>query len=104
MKKLLITVSFCLAACSARPAIDKEVNCHHHLFADVSEKNIYIYGGQSVKGIKNIELHKEREGAYLVITGSDANSWGGPYHLLRLESKQWIMTQDPDLFLLNMSW
>ena len=36
-------------------------------------------------------LHKERDGAYLVITDTNADNFGGPYSLLKLESGQWAI-------------
>jgi len=38
-----------------------------------------------------IGIHKERDGAYLVITDSSRNAYGGPYQLLRLQSNEWVI-------------
>ena len=65
---------------------------------EIIQKNVARYGGEAVKDIAVIGLHKEREGAYIVITNRNSNSWGGPYTLLRLESNDWVMNRPGSLF------
>lgn len=65
---------------------------------EIIQKYVLGYGGEAVKGIEVVGLHKEREGAYLVITDRNSNSWGGPYTLLRLESNDWVMNKPGSLF------
>ncbi|CAN2040996.1 conserved exported hypothetical protein [Candidatus Magnetomoraceae bacterium gMMP-15] len=62
------------------------------------QKNVLQYGGQRVQGIGVIGLHKEREGAYLIITDASSDKWGGPYSLLRLESNDWVMNKPGAFF------
>ncbi len=43
------------------------------------------------KDAQILGLHKERDGAYLIITNVDPKQFGGPYSLLRLESNEWVI-------------
>lgn len=65
---------------------------------EVIQSNVEGHGGKQISGIKVIGIHKERKGAYLVITDRNSNSWGGPYQLLRLESGKWVMKKPGQLF------
>jgi hypothetical protein len=65
---------------------------------EIIQENVLRHGGETVKDIKVVGLHKEREGAYLVITDRNSNAWGGPYSLLRLESNDWVMNKPGSLF------
>ena len=65
---------------------------------EIMQKYVLRYGGDTVQGIKVVGLHKERDGAYLVITDRHSNNWGGPYTLLRLESNDWVMNRPGSLF------
>ena len=85
-----------LFACTPNTVTSAEKNPPPSI--DVIQQNVLSQGGQAVQGIKVIGLHKERDGAYLVITDRDSNSWGGPYQLLRLESGEWVMTKPGQLF------
>jgi len=41
--------------------------------------------------VRVLGLHKQGDGAYLVITNTNADQSGGPYSLLKLESGQWAI-------------
>ena len=65
---------------------------------DIIKKNVLYYGGKKFSKINVIGLHQEREGAYLVITDTNSNNWGGPYNLIKLESKEWVMKEPGKFF------
>ena len=44
-----------------------------------------------VPNARVLGLHKQRDGAYLVITNLSGDNWGRPYSLLKLESGQWVI-------------
>ena len=50
-------------------------------------------------GVNVLGIHKERDGAYIVFTDKSAPLSGGPFHLYRLESNEWVMTVPGHPFL-----
>ncbi|GAM08812.1 hypothetical protein OR1_01086 [Geobacter sp. OR-1] len=58
---------------------------------DAINAHVSKYASGLRRDIKVVGLHKQREGAYLVITNWSAGDWGGPYEILKLESGQWVI-------------